>query len=522
MRWLLIVAVVLHAALGASVGLSVDEAHYALYATHMALSYFDHPPLVGWVQWPLVALNAPVALMRVLPEMLWLGTLFLVYRTTAHIADMAHGSLPGSGRSASADHRGAAITPLFRSNRCSAAGWAAVALALSPLLHVLGIGLLPDTLLMFFTALLLAQTLALMHPDALNRPLSWLGLGLVLGLAGLSKYTAIFVALAVVPALLLSHGWRLLRSPWPWLAVVLALVLISPVLMWNAQNGWISFVYQTQHGAGSVWKWEHVLRFALVQLVAYGPLMGWGMAGAALVLRSVRAAERSGLQRAHLLWLLGFFGLPMGVLAAMSGGGSSLPHWTAPAWVALAPFVGLGLAAALRRNADGRLGVQAWIVRACIALQLVLSVGLMGLMATGGAGVVSGINPFADLHGWNVAGDRAKAWARQQGLDRVAVQNWTLASRLGWYARPLPVHVLEDRFDQFDFWAGDIAEGGDALLLDWSQMAYELPLAPHGFERCTLLETLPVVRMGATLSVFRLYDCRHWVGVPQPRLKEGP
>ena len=30
--------------------LSFDEAHYALYGYYPALSYFDHPPLVGWVQ----------------------------------------------------------------------------------------------------------------------------------------------------------------------------------------------------------------------------------------------------------------------------------------------------------------------------------------------------------------------------------------------------------------------------------------------------------------------------------------
>ncbi len=31
-------------------GLSVDEAHYALYGKNIALSYFDHPPMVGWLQ----------------------------------------------------------------------------------------------------------------------------------------------------------------------------------------------------------------------------------------------------------------------------------------------------------------------------------------------------------------------------------------------------------------------------------------------------------------------------------------
>ena len=38
---------IIHLALGFTTELSVDEAHYALYADRLAWSYFDHPPLVG-------------------------------------------------------------------------------------------------------------------------------------------------------------------------------------------------------------------------------------------------------------------------------------------------------------------------------------------------------------------------------------------------------------------------------------------------------------------------------------------
>ena len=83
--------------------------------------------------------------------------------------------------------------------------------------------------------------------------------------------------------------------------------MVSPVLVWNARNGWVSFVYQAQHGAGSVWRLQDVLRFALVQLLAYGPLLCFG----ALARTSAGA----------LRW---FFVLPFAVLAWLSGGGSSL------------------------------------------------------------------------------------------------------------------------------------------------------------------------------------------------------
>ncbi len=42
---------VLRLALAPYVGLGVDEAHYVLYALNLDLSYFDHPPLVGWIQY---------------------------------------------------------------------------------------------------------------------------------------------------------------------------------------------------------------------------------------------------------------------------------------------------------------------------------------------------------------------------------------------------------------------------------------------------------------------------------------
>ncbi|MBK7005447.1 MAG: hypothetical protein IPH37_10030 [Burkholderiales bacterium] len=113
--------------------------------------------------------------------------------------------------------------------------------------------------------------------------------------------------------------------------------------------------------------------------------------------------------------------------------------------------------------------------------------GLLGLMLSAGWPFVSGSqgqgnrqspsNPLADVYGWDVAGQRALALAAQHGLTSVAVQNWTLASRMGWYARPLPVHVLEDRFTQFSLWAGDLPVGGDTLLVDWSQLAYTVPQA---------------------------------------------
>lgn len=498
-----------HLGLGWVLGLSGDEAHYALYATHPALSYFDHPPLVGWVQWPLVALDAPEGVLRLLPQALWLGTAAFVYALAQRLHSLLGLNLPER----------------------AAGTWAVLAFSLAPLLHVLAIGLLPDTLLMFFTAALMWQTVGMMRTPLRGR--DWLVLGALLGLAGLSKYTAIFAALPVAACLLAAHGPALLRQRGPWLALALAVVLVLPVFVWNAEHGWISFAYQLHHGRGSHWQWRALLGFVLAQAVLY-PLLAWSAVGLQ------RKTLGSPLARPWA-WLLGFFGLPFAVLAYLSGGGSGLPHWTAPAWVALAPFAGLGLAALWqqgRRRAVWLLG----------GLQAFLTASLYGLMLTAGptwlastpsstpsstAGSASGrapgssppgnateaetLNPFTDFYGWREAGARARTLAAQHQVSHLAVQNWTLASRLAWYARPLPVHVLAPGFDQFSLWSGNLASGSDSLVLDWSQMAYHPPVGEGQFERCTLLETLPVQRAGRAVAHFSLSLCQGWGGRAAPR-----
>jgi hypothetical protein len=52
--------------------------------------------------------------------------------------------------------------------------------------------------------------------------------------------------LPAVAAFALVPDWRQrwLRSPYPYLAVLIALVLFSPVLIWNAQHDWASFRFQ--------------------------------------------------------------------------------------------------------------------------------------------------------------------------------------------------------------------------------------------------------------------------------------
>ena len=491
---LLALGLLIHLGFGWLLTLSVDEAHYMLYADKLDWSYFDHPPLVGWIQWPLVALRAPDWVIRLIPQALWLASCLLA----RHIARSLHAFVPG-------------WSPAHR----EAAGlWAVGLVLLAPVMHVLAVGLLPDTLLMTLTLALMSVTLRLTAPDPAPHSrqwASWITLGLLLGLAGLSKYTAILPAAAIVVCLVGRHGVGLFGRAGPWLAIVIGTVLVVPVFYWNARHDWISFAYQLNHGTGGAWQLRRLAAFVGIQLVAYGPL---------LVLGSVLAIRQIVQQRVwQIAGLLLFFLIPFGVTAWLSVGGGSLPHWTAPAWLAITPFAANAIAA---RWADGKHALILALARTQAVICLLAFIGLffVGIPGISQEDDLGKKNPLADLWGWDRAGVQARALARTHGIASLAVKNWTLASRMTWYARPLPVFVLDDRFDQFDLWFGQIPPGSDSLFVNWSQMRFDLPVKAGEFQTCTELEHMDILRFGRRVSDFTFYHCRNW-GAGNPRTTPG-
>ena len=481
---LIAIGTIVHLALGFTTELSVDEAHYALYADRLAWSYFDHPPLVGWIQWPLVAINAPDGILRLIPIVLWIISCAMVYQIAEQIWNLYH--------------------PQSESHSSSRAGLFAVAvIVFAPLPHVLAVGLVPDSLLTPLTLGIVWMALRWIVQDGQYRFSQWILLGVLFGLAGLSKYTAVLYALAFSAACLTIPRWSALKEPGFYIAILIALLLISPVLLWNATYDWISFRYQMDHGAGGEWRWRRVAAFIGIQIGVFGflPLLGsWSMLRWSL-------AQSSG----KLVVLFIFFALPFAVFAALSGGGG-LPHWTTPAWFCLAPLAGVGLAVWWEQG-------KRWFISLFLAIQGTLVVVGLTLVMTAGYPIANQMksNPLADLYGWRSASTLANLLVKELKASGIAVQNWTLASRVAWYAKPTSVFVLDDRFDQFDLWFGSLPEGSNVILLNWSQMSFKPPVGEGQFRTCRPLDRLSIGHMGEALSQFELSYCQGWGGKANPQ-----
>lgn len=470
---LLLIAVssLLRLAAAATVAIGTDEAHYALYGLHLDWSYFDHPPMIGWLQALVLPFSESVFALRIVPILLFAAVSVSLHRLT---------------------------TTLFP-NDTPWLGFFSVALLHSGLmLQLIGLSMLPDGPLLLFGLLTLLALHGILEDNRLRH---WLLLGLWLGLAGLSKYTAITLVITALLALVFDKQWRALLTPGPWLALIVSALLILPVLYWNFRHDWISFVYQLHHGTGDA-NWKPV-KFALseiAQLVVYGP--GIFVFGFIAFAASLRDWHERGVRLCIVLALpaLLLFGWNSGYVL-------TLPHWTSLGWVGLMP-----LAARWLHNAWNKRWVRVGL-RSAAGYSLLLIVLVFSELISPWMPFPDNRDPLRDMYGFEQAAHRANELraelaATPGSTPVIFTEIWTYASRLAWYARPAPVQVLDKRYDQFDIWFGAPQDGARGILVVWPEPKETIATGGKGqFSVCTLRDKLPVISNRHLASTFSFYSC---------------
>lgn len=311
----LAVAAVFRLILAANLGLGIDETYTVVTARHLEWSYFDHPPLAWWIaglterlagtEWaPVVRL--PFILLGCLTGwMLFLLTRLLFDARAGFLAVLAYVCAPVTGVTA-------------------------------------GTFVVPDAPLMLA---MVAGAYALAR--ALFRPTGeaghwWIAAGICGGLALLSKYHGIFLFAGAGLFLLTSASQRRwFLSPWPYLGFLIAVAIFLPVLVWNAEHGWVSFLFQGGRGG------EARLR-PLAPLTVLGGqalfLLPWIWFG--LVATGIGALRRGPADgRSWLLLCLGVGPILVFTLVAAWSSTRVFPHWAAPGYLMLFPLLGAAVSA---------------------------------------------------------------------------------------------------------------------------------------------------------------------------------
>ncbi len=194
-----------------------DEAYYLMWAKKPALGYFDHPPFIAWLLANFSQIwGAKIFHFR-------LGNIFCAALVALVI-----------GR-------------IIRRCQCNInQSQNGLYLTLGNF-GLMGIALLstPDTPMLLFWSLALYEGLI----ATTAQPKRWLLAGLYCGFGLLAKYTMVLMAPVYFLAILKA---RQLKTVWPYLGGLIALLIFSPNIYWNSQNSWASMGFQMRHGMGHV------------------------------------------------------------------------------------------------------------------------------------------------------------------------------------------------------------------------------------------------------------------------------
>jgi len=471
-----------------NLGLGNDEAYHSLYAAHPALSYYDHPPMMAWVEMLGLALPRSEAsswAIRIGFILLFAGSTWLLARVTTRYYGPTAGFLAA-----------------FALNVSGYYGLAASTFAL------------PDGPLLFFWLLTIDRlTVALEEPES-RRLMPWIWVGLAWGGAMLSKYHGVFLPLGAALYVVLHRPiWRWLFRPGPYLALGLGLILFSPVIVWNAGHGWVSFLFQGARAVGSVMFRPDYLFLALSAQAMY--LFPWIWVPLVVILVRECRHWRRIAAGPEQLWIC-MAVVPLGVFTLVACFRPVLPHWGLIGLAALFPMLGRNWSARLEK----RPGPTRWSLTACAAFSLVLVVFTIvefryGVLQRGPVGrwglIEARSDPTLDLYGWDqVAGRINQLGLIDQPGTFVFTRYWYQSAQLA-YALGRECSVLCYNAEDprgFAFWSQpEEWVGRDGILVVVGEPDGQPRYFGRWFKHVEPVADFWVKRNGKRVRRIELYRC---------------
>jgi 4-amino-4-deoxy-L-arabinose transferase-like glycosyltransferase len=459
----------------AGMDLGNDEAYHFLYTVHPDWSYFDHPPMLMWV----------ASAGRVLcggwlhPLSLRLGFVLMFAASTWLLFDW-------TGR--------------WFGDRSGF--YAALALNMAAYYTAAaGAFVLPDGPFLFF-ALLTMRALSEALFGTCRPVVAWIGVGLACAGAMASKYHGVLLPLGTLGYLIVTPGARrMLRTPGPYLAALLAAGGLVPVLIWNSQHDWVSIAFQGGRAVGSQFS------PAGLAVMIFGPIgyllpWVWLPAVTALAARLRRFQELGGIER----FLVCLSVVPMALFFCVSCMRPILPHWPLIAFVPLFPLVGAQWAFnAVQQPAL----VRKWVI--FMSAFVIAVAGLFFCQARFGlAEFPQGLDPAREISGWQSVGQELK----DRGiLDRpnsfLFTEHWFDSGQLAFAIRnrlPVTCYNIGDARG-FAFWSNPkdwIGKDGILVCVDENPNPEAFN---RYFRRVEPLATFLMTRSGSPFRPVQVYLC---------------
>lgn len=404
-----------------------DEAYYWQYTQHMDLSFFDHPPMVAWLIWLGTTIAGQNEFgVRIGAFICGLITMGYLYAFARNLHDKSTGMR------------------------------AIMLLSVLPFGFASGLIMTPDApLIACWAATLYYMERALV----VGRSIAWLGMGIAFGLGLLSKYTLGLLGIAALVFVILDPtARRWLRRPHPYFSALLALLLFSPVIIWNSENNWVSFLFQTERlgGGGHVFSVHYLILYMAIILTPVG------LYAAMQALRHVctKGNHYDECECRRRLFVCIFTGVPLIIFMGISTFDTPRFHWTSPLWLAILPTIAwmMGQSGTLHAISSRLRAIwQPTIIISLLAYAFLLHYVVLG---------IPGI-PYQFLtehYFWKEATSEVEKIAEELGSQTgqapivVGMSKWSIASALSFYnkgSNKIDIrsrNMFGDNSAMYDFW----------------------------------------------------------------------
>ena len=453
-------------ALAGNIGFVDDEAYYRIWSLSPALSYLDHPPMIGWMIAAGRALAGDTLLgVRLFAPLIGALGAFILWRT-AYL--------------------------LYGSDIARRSVWIMLAM---PLLEVGGIIVTPDLPSVLFSGLVIW---ALAELDRSQNPKWWLAIGVFAGLGLLSKYTNLFLGGTLLLWLIASpHNRKWFPSVELWIGGVIAAALASPVVIWNVEHGWASFSKQFGRVANSgtaaplVYMFEYIGVFLALMSPVIAVLAFMGLVSVTRQAIASRGEGRSDLLlTATILPMLIYFTIHA-LHDRVQG------NWPAP----LYPFLAICATIALNDVSEKW---QRMVFLTAIGLGFTMTAAIYAhaLRPIGTASV----DRTEQMRGWPALADAIEAKRRETNAGWVATSSYATTGQLAFGLKGRSEVIQLDERIRYEYLAQP-----DATLLAQPALYVELarrvdmPLLKQKYRKIEPLGTLTRANGSAKGATYVLY-----------------
>lgn len=464
--------------------LTPQEAYYWSWSnTALDWSYFDHPPLATYMIWLTTHLFGQTIFgIKFAAVLYFLGTYIIWAKLVQEIFQRDH----------------LTFVVMFALN--------------STIIYELyGFVISPDSPLLMFWSLTIFMVWRLVKTQEVRY---WYWAGLAMGLAWLSKYSGIFLVPSILLFLILSRQNRKwLFTPHPYLASLLALVIFTPVLIWNASHDWASFAFQgsrrvgDMHGLGLRYFGELVgsQLFMLTPFI-FGFLI-WGIGR--VLPKVLRQPQNDG---ELLLFASGGIVLPFFILVSFNS--LVKMNWLVPAyWAWLILFLKYYLTEQRSRKL-----MKTGLVTSLVFYAIGLSVILLPNVPLGDGNTWSG---------WRQAAARVDTLSQKLSTEGetpfVFSTNYKVSSLLRFYLNGQPEtfaqNIIGEPALQFDYWRSpDELVGRTGILVVDDRKEYRFKpekIEPY-FERIDKIDELNFSNFGRHTRRIQIFRCVNYKDISKP------